>query len=130
MTRNTVKFTLKDGTEIGFRTGMLAISAACTKANCKTTEELFTKVGSIDMVATLALAYGAAFEYAEHNGKDTRFSMSDVSDWIEEIGNDNAEKLYKVILESYTPKNSSPSVEPGEMKEQPSTIGNTSPVLS
>lgn len=126
--RNFIEATLTDGTKVGFRTGPLAISAACSKAGCGTTEQLFVKLSTIDLVATLALFYGAAYEYAESRGLPTTFSMADVADWLEDLGNEKTKEISEKIQESYVPKNLNPPVDLGESTEQPSMIGSILPV--
>ena len=117
MIRNTIEVEV-GGKKIGFRTGMLAISAACTAAGCRTTEELFQRITSIDLIATLALYYGAAYEYADKNKLPKDFTMSDVGDWLDDLGEEKANEIAAKMLESYTPKNSNPPEQPGEVKEQ------------
>ena len=129
ISRNLIEATLSDGRKVGFRTGPLAISAACTKAGCSSTEQLFLKLASVDLIASLALFYGAAYEYAEQNGLPTNFSMADVGDWLEDLGPEKTTEISNKIQESYIPKNLKPPVDLGG-KEQQSKTGNMSPVLS
>lgn len=116
MIRNTIEIELPDKRKVGFRTGMLAIGVACSKMKARSTEELFARIGSIDVHATIALYYGAAYDYNESKGKEVDFTMSDVADWIQEMGDENAKKVSDTLLESYLPKNYTPPENPGEVQ--------------
>lgn len=121
----------KDGNKFtrGFRNGMVSMWKAMAKIGVKTDLELFAVLATEDKTAVIAICYGAAYEYAERNGLPVNFSMSHISDELEDMGLEKAQPLFEKLLEAYTPKNSRPPQEPGA-KEQLQAIGNLSPVSS
>jgi len=122
MLRNTVEFEL-NGKVIGFRTGMMALSVAAAECGAKTTQEFFRRLADQDLLACQALFYGAAYQYAQWKGQKVDFNATQVSEWIEDVGEEKAEGLTAKLLESYIPKNSRPPHQAGEI--QPSMIGNS-----
>jgi hypothetical protein len=102
--------------ERGFKFGTYAVSVACEKENC-TVDELFRRIGvgakskeqiRVNPMTLLSFFYGAAVHYAESKRKEIDFKVVDVSDWLDEIG---AEQTQKILLEGvsvYLPKNFQP----------------------
>lgn len=93
--------------KIGFKFGTMALGKAEEKEGKSLKQLLDTlKSGKIPTMTLLHLLYGAAFAYAEQRNLPTDFSVSDVSDWCEEIGFDEMQKVIKEGLNQYVPKNS------------------------
>lgn len=104
MVRNTYETEL-NGKKIGFKCGTLAIAIACREAKVKSTDELFKLMAEGDMVVALALFYGSASQYAISKKMPIDFTMDDVSDWLEELGEEESTKITTSMLESFIPKN-------------------------
>ena len=114
----------------GFKFGTYAFSIACERdGNCDL-NELFKRCGfaykvdgglksdSPNLKTLLHLFFGAAVHYAEHKRHSLDFTLSDVSDWLDEIG---LEKLTDMITEGssqYIPKNSNSLLENREKVAQ------------
>jgi hypothetical protein len=92
-----------EGQKVGFKCGTLAIAIACREAGCKTIQELFAKMAEQDLLAILALFYGSACQYS--GKKAPELTMDIVSDWIEAMGEEQAQKATLVMLEMFKPKN-------------------------
>lgn len=115
--RNNFEFDI-DGKIRGFRFGTYAIAVAQKQNGAKSIGDLFTKlqVEGGDFITLLDLFYGAAMQYADHKKQKPDFSVSDVSDWLDEIGLEKTMELVRQMLYEYTPKNSSPQETLGEPK--------------
>jgi hypothetical protein len=114
----------------GFKFGTYGISVACEKEGCSI-DELYKKCGipyngknglvksdKPNIKALLHLFFGAAVHYTEHKKQEVDFSVSDVADWLDEIG---LEKINQIIvdgLNQYVPKNSNSLAETGEKVTQ------------
>lgn len=103
MVRNVFETEI-NGLKIGFKCGTLAIAIACREANVKTVQELFARMGEQDLLAILALFYGSACQYSGQRAPD--LTMETVGEWIEEMGEQEAQKATTVLLEAFKPKNS------------------------
>jgi hypothetical protein len=102
---------------VGFKFGMMALGIAEQK-NGKSIKEILEtmKAGKADILMLLHVMYGAACQYAENKKTPVDFSCDDVSDWIEEIGIEEMQRVLVDGLYQYVPKNSkSPSMKEGEM---------------
>jgi hypothetical protein len=104
-----------DGKQVGFKLGTMALAIAEEKEG-KSLKELLESLTSKDVktITILNIFYGAAVQYADHKRKPIDFTLSDISDWCEEIG---FEKLITVITEGlaqYVPKNLTSLAETGE----------------
>lgn len=126
--RNTVVVDVGER-KIGFRNGMLSIAACYRELGVKSDAEFRERLVQGNIEAVIAMCYGAAYEYAKRNKQSTEFTLSEVGDWLEQMGNEQAEKVTAILLEAYIPKNVAPPEKAGE-SEQASKIGNTSPELS
>lgn len=100
MLRNTVTVEI-NGEKIGFKCGTLAIGIACRESGSENVTEFMNKLLKGDLVASLALYYGSACQYSGR--KDITMDM--VSDWLEEMGEEQASKVTNILLESFKPKN-------------------------
>ena len=107
MVSNVYEITHK-GEKIGFKCGSLAIAIACREAKCKTIQDLIVRMAEQDLLAILALFYGSACQYYINKGQEVNISMDSVSDWIEEMGDDNAKKATEIMLQSFVPKKAKP----------------------
>ncbi len=115
---------LNDGTEIGFKFGTYAMAIACDKDKCSLST-FFERVGLSDdkklkkkevkLSSLLHLWYGAAVNYYEHINKEVDFTVSHVSDWIDEIGYEKITETYQKALTQYVPKNSQAPETAGQM---------------
>lgn len=105
MMRNTIEIKIS-GETIGFKTGPLAISIAVKESNCKSVNEFFNKLIEQDLTAVLALYYGSAKQYAIKKRITTDFNMADVSDWLEEMGQEQAQIVTQTLLQTFESKNS------------------------
>lgn len=123
MKRNTVEFQIEGKTR-GVRTGTMAIAIAVKECGAASTQEFYGRLASQDLLAVQALFYGSAYQYAQWKGQSIDFNITQVSEWIEDIGDAKASELTDKLLESYVPKNSNPPETPGVT--QPSTTGSTS----
>lgn len=124
MKRNTVEFVV-DGKTRGVRAGTMAIAIAVKECGAASTQEFYGRLAAQDLLAVQALFYGSAYQYAQWKGLPIDFNVTQVSEWIEDIGDEKAAELTDKLLESYVPKNSNPPGTPGVT--QPSTIGSTPP---
>lgn len=120
MQRNTIEIPL-GGKTIGFRSGPLAVALAIKQCGSKGTNDFFDRIVAQDLEAVLALYYGAAMQYAIKNRLPTDFNIADVSDWLEEMGFEQAQKVTHVLLESFNDgkddeKKATPPPPPGENK--------------
>lgn len=108
--KGVFEFQVQDKT-VGFKFGILALAIAEEKEGKPLSEllELLT-TGKVSTKTLLHLLYGAAVQYAEQKSKAVDFTLSDVSDWCEEIGFENIYPAFRSGLTQYLPKNSkSPS---------------------
>lgn len=105
-----------DGKKRGFKFGTYAMAIAQKRSGAKGVVELLSKLqaGGGDFMTLLDLFYGAAENYAEHKKIPVDFTMSDVSDWVDEMGFEKAALMINEMLSQYNPKNSTPPVNPGE----------------
>ncbi len=101
MVSNFFETTINDQ-KVGFKCGALAIAIACRESGCKTINELFAKMAEQDLLAILALFYGAACQYS--GKKAPELTMDMVSDYLEAMGEDEANKATLVMLEAFKPK--------------------------
>lgn len=92
-----------NGHKVGFKCGSLAIAIACREAEVKTVQELFAKMAEQDLLAILALFYGSACQYSGKRKPELTPDM--VSDWIESMGEKQANEATLVLLETFKPKN-------------------------
>lgn len=101
---------------VGFKFGMMALGIAEQKQGKSIREILETmKAGKADVMMLLHVMYGAACQYYENKKIDVDLSVDEVSDWIEDIG---LEEMQRVIVEGlyqYVPKNSNSLAKTGEM---------------
>lgn len=93
--------------KIGFKFGTMAMGKAEEKEG-KSLSQLLKVLnsGKVPTMTLLHVLYGAAFAYSEQNGLPTDFTVADVSDWAEEIGFENMDKVIREGLSQYVPKNS------------------------
>lgn len=115
-----------DGVKRGFKFGTYAIAVACEKDGSDDINELFTRCGFIgdgnrSLKSLLNFFYGAAVNYAEHNGYEVDFNVANVSDWIDEIGMDKMNDLAAGGITAHEAKNSQPPANPGETTDSQST---------
>jgi hypothetical protein len=113
------------GEKRGFKFGTYGLSVACDKEDCAV-DELMKRCGipylkdgktaqdKPKLRSLLHLFYGAAVHYAEDNNLSTNFKPSTVSNWLDEIGIENVNKMMSQGLTQHVPKNStSPVTETG-----------------
>lgn len=100
---NNVFETEINGQKVGFKCGTLAIAIACREAKVKTVNQLMSKMADEDLLACLALFYGCACQYAGKNNSE--ITMEIVGEWIEQMGDEEAAKGTKILLERILPKN-------------------------
>lgn len=106
-----------NGVKRGFKFGTYGISVACEKDDC-TVDVLLKRCGipylnangdaSSDkprLKSLLNFFYGAAVHYAEDHNLPTDFKPSTVSNWMDEIGLENVNKMVVNGLQQYVPKN-------------------------
>jgi hypothetical protein len=102
--------------KIGFKFGTMALGITQRKEG-KSLKQILEQLasGKVDTLTLLNILYGAAVQYADSKGKEGDFSVSDVSDWCEEIGFSEMQEVISKGLNQYVPKNStSPAPETGE----------------
>lgn len=119
-----------NGVKRGFKFGTYGVSISCEKEDCAV-DELFKRCGmpyltkdkdGKDIVkadkpklkSLLNLIYGAAVHYAEDCDIPTNFKVSEVSNWLDEIGEDKVRPMLSSALAQYVPKNSTSPAEKGE----------------
>lgn len=104
--------------KIGFKFGTMAMGIAEEKEGTSL-KVILTAIAhkKVKVMTLLHLMYGAAVQYADHKKIPADFSVSDVSDWIEEIGLEQMQTVITEGLNQYAPKNSQPPVKTGEMTE-------------
>lgn len=115
------------GAKRGFKFGTYGISVACEKDDCSV-DVLLKRCGIPYMdskgemkadkprlKSLLNFFYGAAVHYAEDNNQSTEFKPSTVSNWLDEIGLDNVNKMIVQGLQQYIPKNLTSLAETGEI---------------
>lgn len=119
-----------NGVKRGFKFGTYGISISCEKEDC-TVDELFRRCGMPYMAkdtngndvvkadnpklkSLLHLVYGAAVHYAEDKNISTEFKVSEVSDWLDEIGEEKLKPMLVSGLSQYIPKNWTSLAETGE----------------
>jgi len=91
--------------EVGFRFGMLASSYTEQKAQkpiFKVFQEIATGRGSL---AVLQYFYGGAVAYNEFNDIEEKVTLAQVSEWIEEMGLEEAMRIYSESIKTHLPKN-------------------------
>src|SRR5687768_3326158 len=96
-----------EGQKRGFKFGMMALAITEQKEG-KSLKQIFDLLseGRAEIMLTLHLFYGAAVQYADSNKMPVNFSVSDVSDWIDDIGLDAATEMLTEGFKQYAPKNS------------------------
>lgn len=137
LTANTLNSLMKgifeydvDGVKRGFKFGTYGISIACEKEDC-TVDVLYKRCGipylekdsdgnpvvkydQPKLKALLHLMYGAAAHYAEDNNLPVNFKVSNVSDWLDILGEEKIKPMLDHGLSQYVPKNSTSPAETGE----------------
>lgn len=103
------------GQKRGFKFGTMALAIAEEKEG-KSLQSIFKSLseGKASMMLLLHILYGAAVQYATHAKQSVDFTVSDVSDWIEEIGFDAATEMISEGFKQYQPKNSESLAKTGE----------------
>lgn len=118
------------GKKRGFKFGTYALSVACKKEDCSV-DVLFRRCGipykdedgeykrdPVDLGAFINLWYGAACHYAKSKGQEVDFQDVDVSDWMDELGQEKVTEMLIEAITPYQPKNStSPTTEVGEKSQ-------------
>jgi hypothetical protein len=102
-----------NGETVGFKFGMYA-SAITEKIAGKSIFEVFKGIAAPMQEPLLHYFYGGAKAYNEHKKIDKEISVSDVADWLEEMGADKWSKIYLASIQSYIPKNGTAPVETGQ----------------
>src|SRR5690242_18126058 len=100
MIRNTVIVEIQSGDKvekIGFKCGMQAIGIACRKSGAKNVNELFQLMAAGDMLTALSLYYGCAIQYSGNEA----ITMDQVSDWIEQMGEEKALEVQSILFEFF-----------------------------
>lgn len=92
-----------NGVKRGFKFGARAIALAEREDGCKA-GELFKKIREGDQLAILNLFYGAAQDYCKVKGITQDFNASDVSDWVYEMGFEEAMDLFNKGMTAYDAK--------------------------
>lgn len=118
------------GKKRGFKFGTYAMAIACRAENCKV-GELLKKIGlttevkegeersgNIDLMALLNFYHAAAVAHAEHNKQPVDFTVQDVSDWLDELGEEKMAKITTEGLTQYEPKNERAPETPGATTSQ------------
>lgn len=104
------------GRKVGFKFGTMALAVA-EKKEGKSLKQVFESLseGKVGVMLMLHLFYGAAVQYADSKKQEVDFSVSDVSDWIDEIGIESATEMISQGFSQYVPKNSPSPAKTGEM---------------
>lgn len=123
-----------EGVKRGFKFGTYGISVACEKEDC-TVDVLYKRCGvpylekdkegnpvvkanPPKLRSLLHLVYGAAVHYAEDNGLPTDFKVSEVSNWLDALGEEAIKPMFEHGLKQYVPKNSTSLAETGDTVTQ------------
>ena len=110
-----------EGVKRGFKFGTYGISIACEKEGCDV-GTLYKKCGvpyldknekgepvvksdMPNLKSLLHLVYGAAVHYAEDNDLPINFKVSNVSDWLDILGEEAIKPMFTHGLKQYVPKN-------------------------
>jgi hypothetical protein len=99
------------GVKRGFKFGMYAFGVAQEKENT-TLDQLFVRCGfgndptRVNILSLVNLFYGAAVHYCHSKNKEVDFTATDVSDWIDELGFDETQRMMREGLTQHVPKNS------------------------
>jgi len=109
-----------NGETRGLKFSTYALAVACEACDNCTVDELFEKIGvsGNQRVSPMSLSkffYGAAVAYAESKNLKVDFKVSHVSDWMDEIGVAQVNKVLIDGLKQYVPKNSNSLSEKGEI---------------
>jgi hypothetical protein len=125
------EFEVEGGKKVGFKIGTFGLSVASEKEDCSL-DILFRRCGfpyqdgtdsegnpkfkadKPKLKALLHFFYGAAVHYAEDNDRPVDFKVSTVSNWLDEIGLENLNRMIKDGLNQYVPKNSTSPAKTGE----------------
>lgn len=91
------------GTKRGFKFGPLAVAIAEKEDGCKA-GELFRKIEQNEQLAVISLFYGSAVEYCKVKSIKQDFTISDVAEWLEEIGADKLSEIFIEGMKAYTEK--------------------------
>jgi hypothetical protein len=102
MEHNTIEIEV-DGKKVGFQCGNLAIAIACREANTPTVQDLLLMMAKFDLLASLALLYGAYCQF--NNTKAPDFTMKMMSDISEKMTEEQSDMVAKKMLERFIPKN-------------------------
>lgn len=102
MVHNSVEVEI-NGKQVGFKCGMLAIGIACRESGATSIQDFLNRIVNQDLISLLALFYGSACQFS--GKKAPELTMDMVSDWMEEMGEENARKVTNVLLEYFKPKN-------------------------
>ncbi len=105
--------------KIGFKFGTMALAVA-EKEEGRSLKSILNSlsVGDVNAMLMLNILYGAAVQYADSKKTEKNFTVSDVSDWCEEIGFDKLNIAIAAGLKQYVPKNSESPAKTGEMITQ------------
>lgn len=95
----------------GFKFGTYALKVSTELEKCSLSD-LMLKFSSEDELRNVSIStllnifYGAAVHYAKSKKQEIDFNDADVSDWIDELGYDEATKMLTEGFQQYSPKNS------------------------
>jgi hypothetical protein len=73
------------GVKRGFKFGTYALSITCDLEKC-TLSEIGDKLKKASLSTALHLLYGAAVSYCKTNKSTVDFEVTDIGDWMDEIG--------------------------------------------
>lgn len=130
MIRNTIEVPVYEGTPqertIGFRTTTYAWGMSIREAGAVDEETFVRRLRMGDLTAAAALFYGSYVQYQGWKNRPVDMNIFQLSEILEDIGEEKLDVVMKKMMESYLPKNSQPPQKAGEQPQQQSMIGNTS----
>lgn len=92
------------GIKRGFKFGPLSVALA-EREDGGRAGDIFKRIKEGDQLAVLNMFYGAAVNYCKATNTKQDFTVSDVADWVFELGTDKALEIYSKGFEAYAEKN-------------------------
>jgi hypothetical protein len=95
----------------GFKFGTYALKVATDLEKCSLSDFMLKfssdeGLRNINIGTLINVFYGAAVHYAKSKKQEIDFNDADVSDWIDELGYDEATRMLTEGFQQYSPKNS------------------------
>lgn len=109
---STVEFEV-GGVKRGFRLGTYTWVLIAEETGITDIPSVFSEIGKQNLKVTAQFYFCTAKHYASSKKQDVDFTALDVSDWLDELGEEKTAEITTELTKIYKPKNSNPPETPG-----------------